>query len=315
MNQTNVLAPVVLFVYNRPYHARETLSALARNHLASDSILYIYSDGPRSEEDEVLVDLVRETIHKATGFKKIVHIERTENFGLSKNVIHGVSDVILKHGNVIVMEDDLKTSPHFLSFMNEALNFYESNKQVFSITGFNNPPHQMYIREDYPHDVWFSDRCSSWSWGTWVEEWLAADWNPASDIFEDKDLAKRFLKGGDDLIDIFNANQKGSINSWWINWQLTHCIHDAVAMYPVESHVNNIGLDGSGTHNEMKDDFQSNLTFGKEYNQFISDTTVDDQIMNEYRKLVQKTPLDRVKRAVKDVIRYDWLKAKLLQRG
>jgi len=314
MEHNTLLAPVVLFVYNRPDHTKETLDALARNHLASESHLYIYSDGPKKEEDVALVEQVRETIHAVSGFKEITLIERPNNFGLSRNVILGVSDIILKYKKVIVLEDDLLTSPHFLLFMNEALSFYKSNKQVFSITGFNNPPHQMQIRKDYPHDVWFSYRCSSWGWGTWLEEWLAADWNPGSDILNSREIAQQFLKGGDDLIDIFNANQKGLINSWWINWQLTHFLNDAVALYPIVSYVNNIGLDGSGMNCDPKEDFQSNLSIAKTNFDFIEDPTVDEEIMDEYRKIVQKTTLDRIKGVVKKAIRYDWLKEKFLSR-
>ena len=38
------LAPIVLFVYNRPWHTKQTVEALQKNELAKDSELFIYSD-------------------------------------------------------------------------------------------------------------------------------------------------------------------------------------------------------------------------------------------------------------------------------
>ena len=41
--KTDSLAPIVLFVYNRPWHTKKALQALKENDLADQSILYIYS--------------------------------------------------------------------------------------------------------------------------------------------------------------------------------------------------------------------------------------------------------------------------------
>ena len=41
------ISPIVLFIYNRPEHTRQTLEALASNTLAQESDLFIYADGPK----------------------------------------------------------------------------------------------------------------------------------------------------------------------------------------------------------------------------------------------------------------------------
>ena len=38
-------APIVIFVYNRVGPTKETVDALQKNHLASQSELFIFSDG------------------------------------------------------------------------------------------------------------------------------------------------------------------------------------------------------------------------------------------------------------------------------
>ena len=46
------LAPIALFVYNRVEHTRETVEALKRNTLAKESDLFIFSDGPKTGQEE-----------------------------------------------------------------------------------------------------------------------------------------------------------------------------------------------------------------------------------------------------------------------
>jgi len=48
------LAPIVLFVYNRPDHTRQTVEALQKNELAKESELFIYSDAAKNETAKLL---------------------------------------------------------------------------------------------------------------------------------------------------------------------------------------------------------------------------------------------------------------------
>ena len=42
-------APIALFVYNRPVHTERTIKFLKQNVLASESRLFIFSDGAKNE--------------------------------------------------------------------------------------------------------------------------------------------------------------------------------------------------------------------------------------------------------------------------
>ena len=96
------LAPIVLFVYNRPWHTRKTVEALQRNELAKDSDLIIYSDNAKNPKNQQQVDIVREYIKTIKGFKKITIIERDRNWGLADSIIDGVTKTVNKFGRVIV---------------------------------------------------------------------------------------------------------------------------------------------------------------------------------------------------------------------
>ncbi len=131
----NDYAPIVLFVYARPEHTKKTLAALKENKLADRSELFIFSDGPKGSEDEIQVKKVREIIREQDGFKRITIMEKKYNIGLADNIIEGVTHVVRKYGKVIVLEDDIVTSPYFLLFMNDSLEMYQGNPKVMSISG------------------------------------------------------------------------------------------------------------------------------------------------------------------------------------
>src|SRR4051812_3548315 len=98
------LAPIVLFVYNRPDHTIKTIKNLQKNLLAKESNLYIFSDAPKSDFQIESVAKVREIIKDIDGFKNVNLILGETNKGLAKSVIYGVTDIINKYGKVIVLE-------------------------------------------------------------------------------------------------------------------------------------------------------------------------------------------------------------------
>ena len=133
------LSPIAFFVYNRPVHTKKTLKYLKKNKLAKKSSIYIFSDAPKDKKSKNNVIEVRQVIKNFKGFKKKIIILRKKNFGLANNFIKGISYVVRKHGKIIVVEDDNLTSPFFLNYMNDALNLYNNNPRVASISGYSYP--------------------------------------------------------------------------------------------------------------------------------------------------------------------------------
>jgi len=172
-----IFAPIVLFTYNRPWHTRRTIEALQKNHLASESVIFIFSDGPKTEEDEPKVEEVRKFLKTIQGFKQIEIIEREKNWGLAKNIIDGVTKVVNEYGKVIVLEDDIVTSPSFLKFMNEALNRFEDKEKVMHISGYMYP-----IKTEGLPDTFFIKPTSCWGWATWKRAWKFFERNPQKQI-------------------------------------------------------------------------------------------------------------------------------------
>jgi len=164
-------APIILFCYKRLASTIQTINSLKNNELAKDSVLYIFSDGPKNKEDERDIFEIRRYLKTITEFKEIIISESKENIGLSNSIINGVSKIIDEYGKVIVMEDDLITSKNFLSFINQALIHYKDNSKVFSISGFT-----VNVNGLDTNDIYFTLRGSSWGWGTWKDRWDNVDW-------------------------------------------------------------------------------------------------------------------------------------------
>ena len=255
----NKLAPIILFVYARPIHTKRMIESLIENKQAKESDLYIFSDSAKKDKDKENVEQVREVIRyiqQQHYFKSVKIIESKENKGLAKSVIEGVNEIINKNNKVIVLEDDLIVSNTFLEYMNNALGFYENEENIWSISGYNLP---IEIPSDYNKDVYLGYRGCSWGWATWKDRWNRVDWN-VKDYAKFKHnykSRKRFNFGGPDMSQMLDAQMEGKINSWAIRWCYEQAKENKYTIYPVKSLVTNQGLDGSGTHSEKTNEFDS----------------------------------------------------------
>ena len=288
------LAPVIMFVYNRLDSVEQTIENLKRNELAEQAELFIFSDAAKKESQVENVSLVRNYSHKIDGFKSVHIIEAEKNKGLAKSVITGVTEIINEKGKVIVVEDDLITSPQFLTFMNDALDFYEDEKKIWSISGYQFP---FELPETYTKSVYVAYRSSSWGWATWKDRWETIDWEVkdySSYKYNPLRIAK-FCKGGTDLDKMLRYQMQGKIDSWAIRWCYNQCKQDKYTIYPVKSLVNNIGTDGRGTHCDPTSvRFRQTLATSFKY-EFEHNLPADREVMKKYRKIVNRSVLRKIK--------------------
>jgi hypothetical protein len=294
------LAPIVLFVYNRPDHTRQTVEALLANELVDQSEIFIYSDAAKNQNDDVNVKEVREYIKKINGFKKVTIIEREKNFGLANSIIDGVTKIINEYGKIIVLEDDLVTSPKFLKFMNKALVFYADNKNIMSVSGYMYPCN---IPFAYKKDVLLFYRFSSWGWGMWSDRWNLINFDiTANDkIFHDRNLQRKFNLGGEDLYDMLLLQLQGKINSWAIRTALSSALNDKITVYPIKSLVQNVGFDNSGVHCGETHIFDTILDDSFLPN--ISNVGIDTNIIKIIRKQFRPTVLQKIKSFIRKIIK------------
>lgn len=238
-------SPVLLFVYSRPDHTRRTVESLLRNGLAGESDLIVFSDAARTPQKQAAVDEVRAYLKGITGFRTVSIHHRPHNFGLAKSIIEGVTEVLKQHERVIVLEDDMETSPHFLAYMNEALDRFENDDRVASIHGYVYP-----VEQSLP-EAFFLPGADCWGWATWRRAWI--HFNPNGQYLlnelKRRNLIRAFdFNGAYPYSKMLEGQIKGSNDSWAVRWYASAFLAGKLTLYPGRSLVHNIGNDSSGTH-------------------------------------------------------------------
>lgn len=282
--------PVALFVYNRPKHTTATLDALAQNTLASETQLFVFSDGAKSNSEADAIEAVRKLVRELVGFSSVTLIERNHNLGLARSIITGVTELFSQFDTVIVLEDDLVTSRNFLAFMNDALNHYRHDRYAFSVTGHTFPAKFLHIPTTYEYDTYAGYRCSSWSWGTWRDRWQKIDWEMRyfPSFCNEHDAQQKFNLGGQDLTESLHMQHKGEIDSWAIRFCYAHHASDMRCIYPTKTLVKNIGLDYSGTHSTPNPRyFHESLDDSWLPRKFCPASKINQLICNEFRAIFE----------------------------
>lgn len=248
----NDLAPIVLFVYNRPEHTKKTLDALSENYFARQSVLYVFADGPKSDislKELEQIQQTRQIIKENNSFKSVIFKESSTNLGLYESIINGITQILNEHKKIIVLEDDIVTSKGFLKFMNDALTIYKDEEQVMSISGFMWP-----IKTKTNTTYFIKGGVSAWGWGTWQRAWDNLELNTnkllLNDCWTRWGIQEFNFNNGYDYYSLLK-NEKNSSDkksSWAIRWYASVFIKNGYGLFPGESLVNNIGFDDSGEH-------------------------------------------------------------------
>lgn len=295
------LVPIVLFVYNRPWHTEQTVNTLKKNELAQKSDLFIFADNAGVNGDKESVNSVRSFVKTIEGFKTVNVIERETNFGLADNVISGITEIINKSGKVIVLEDDIVCSNTFLKYMNELLSFYKANEKIYSVSGYTFP---IKIPGEYKYDVYFSSRASSWGWGTWKDRWETVDWDVKDfdSFIMNPEQIKSFNTGGYDLTKMLKDQMLGKIDSWSIIWSYTHFKYNAYCVYPTKSRLKNIGADKSGIHTDKTKKYDVKVYEEETELKLAEEIILNDEITFNFQKFFSQNKLRKIFGKINDII-------------
>lgn len=245
------MAPICLFVYNRPQETSLLLDSLINCVECKDSDLIVFGDGPKTDEDKVNVDKVHSLFYKIKGFKSVTLHFRDENQGLAQSVIQGINAVFESYDSVIVLEDDLIVSKDFLSFMNDSLATYHSRADIWSISGYTP---SIEIPSDYSEDTFLVQRPQCWGWATWKDRWMQVDWDARdASVLKDRKQRRSFNLGGNDLSRTMAIWEKGYLDAWAIRWVFSAWIKHSWTLNPVHSKIKNVGFSNAATHRGWND--------------------------------------------------------------
>ena len=281
-------APVMVFTYSRPEHTKKVLEALNENHLAPETDVYTYTCTAKNDRSQPDVERTKDVLRSFEDnnrFRSYNVVDIGIFLPLGPAMIRAVTETVNKNGKVIIVEDDIVTSKDFLTFMNECLDRYENSKNIFSVSGYS--PHFDYL-DHIEGDVYAVHRACPWGWGTWSDRWDQFDPRVEEYIktMKDRDTRRRITRWNTDLPMTLDAlfYEKGCMEK---NWEQQFCYAQFLkgmnVICPKVSKVENIGFDGTGTH-----DIPTGLIskFDPEGSGWtLSDPTVDDILQKKYNRM------------------------------
>jgi hypothetical protein len=303
----NNLAPIGVSTYARPEHLQQAIEALKNNHLASQSTLYVFSDAPRPGDEE-RVAAVRKYLRTIDGFKEVNIVERTTN-GRVENSRGGINWLLDNFGKVIFHAEDVVTAPGFLTYMNSALDMYEDNERIFSVSGYSPP---IKIPEDYLHDVFFLRRFNAWGFGTWKNRFDQVRYITPDEyerLVADKDRLRDFVNGGGaDMLEMLNEDAHGVIDAGDVKAMYAQFLSNQYTVYPRHSLTQNTGFDGSGEHCGAIDKHSVELWEKTSDFDFSCEIQPDEGILKANRKFRALPLMSRLVKATKRLGIYNALK-------
>lgn len=242
-----MLAPIVIFAFNRPEAFCNLIDSLENNYLFLESEKFIFIDGCRNDSDRENVNKTIELARKVTPNVIISEMNR----GLGASVISGVTEVLSKYDKVIVLEDDLYCAPGFLLYMNQGLDFYSDDHRIISICGYG-----LKIKrpQDYSTGVYLSNRSSSWGWATWRDRWENIDWEIKDwdKLSSSKKMQRQFNAGGSDMFGMLKGYMTGKNHSWAIRFCYNQSKQNLFSIHPFMSFVDNKGFGANATNCKQK---------------------------------------------------------------
>ncbi|MBQ2125310.1 MAG: sugar transferase [Spirochaetales bacterium] len=300
------LAPVILFVYNRPEHTQKTLEALQQNHLSEQTDLYIFCDGAKSNASEIQLEKIAQTrdVVRSKKWCGNVYIEEAlENKGLASSIISGVSKIMEKHGRAIVLEDDIVTGQFFLTYMNKALDLYRDTPQVWHINGWTNPVKATSCDSAFIYPV-----MDCWGWATWADRWkyYKKDCEYYCNKFSRKDIYHFNSEGTENRWKQILRNKSGKLNTWAIFWGATIFEHGGLCVAPQKTLVRNIGMDSSGENCYASPLHQIRDSIDYEITCFPQEIVVDEQMYKRLKNFFRRKNLitpGRIYRKLKSILK------------
>jgi len=270
--------------------------------LANETALFVFVDGPRTDDDVPKIQEVCAIAGEVNSFKSVTIVRQDANIGLASSIVQGITKVLEEHDRIVVLEDDIVTSPAFLNYMNGSLSHFQGEKKVWHICGYNEP-----TRSRASTKTHFSRLMNCWGWGTWRDRWQHFEKNPEKLVSEfTPDMINRFdLEVGEKFWFQVLANADGRMNTWAIFWYATIFKQDGLCLNPHVSYVQNIGFDGSGEHcniDEIRNKARKlNQALAIEYPDVLAEDPKAFEALQEFYRLKKQGPR-RIEKITKKVL-------------
>lgn len=241
------LAPVALFIFNRPHLVNEVFE---RIRAARPSRLLVVADGPRPgrSEDRELCEAARAIVSCPDWPCDLQTNFAEENLGCKMRMSSGLDWVFQQCTEAMVLEDDCLPGSSFFTFCSDMLIRYRDDDRIMHIGGDN---FQDGIRRGNG-SYFYSSYLSTWGWASWSRAWRYYDckistWPLAycekwlESVFD----SPREVHYWDT---IFDRLYRGDIDTWDYQWLYACWRRGGLGIQPNENLVSNIGAGPDATH-------------------------------------------------------------------
>lgn len=284
--------PVVYNLFKRPIIVKTVLS---RIRLARPKIVYLFSDGWRSDQESLLIRESREIALSLIDWDcdlKVFFLDKNKGPDMMTKFIF--ETVFSQFDRLIYLEEDMLPSLSFFPFCEELLEFYKNDDSIYLIGGMN-------FLEDYEtisnYSYIFQNYTSTWGIALWKRTYERIDYNLKylEDNYYNKlikyKLKKSSLKFFRILINKLNSISVKEGELWLMGYN-ENLLNNSLAIVPSRNLVRNIG-DSTGAENG---DDRKLLSIFQRWVFDIIEREIEFPIKHQKLKIVDDLYFDLVKK-------------------
>lgn len=239
--------PVVMVIFNRPDTALRVFIEIAK---AKPSRLLVIADGPREgrPHEAQLCRQSREILKLVDWNCSIECCFSDINLGCRQRLSTGLSWAFERCEEAIILEDDCLPHPDFFQYCEEMLTRWRFDQRIMAICGTN-----LGYNHGADNGYRFTRTPHCWGWASWRRAWKYYDaemfsWTKFSSeggslrqLIRNRELADRFSE-------IFDAVQRGAIDTWDYQWAWACWSQHGLCVIPNRNLISNIGFRADATH-------------------------------------------------------------------
>ena len=244
--------PVVLFTFKRSDTVLRIIDVL---RLSEPKKIYLFSDGPRKEDEKEQILLAREAIIKAIDWDcELIKVFHEKNVGVFGQIGLGAKYVFEKEEKAIFIEDDNLPSPTFLQYCEEMLNKYENEEKVGWVCGTNYESTSEYLDTDYV----FTKNMLPCGWASWSRKFLKyyqfdfsllksrRNVRQIKRNYEMKALYRQQMRNY--KAELYRETHNMRYASWDFHMAMSIRYFDLFGIAPKINQIRNIGVDALSSH-------------------------------------------------------------------
>lgn len=250
----NLETPILFLIFNRPDTTEKVLESIRS---VKPERLYIACDGPRTEDEKLLIHQLRKNTLNNIDWECEIHtLFRNKNLGC-KNAVSSAIDWFFNNEEMgIILEDDCIPSIDFFEFCEITLEKYKNSETIFHIDGtnFGTPSNKNLLH--------FSKYALIWGWASWRRAWSHYDIkmtdypqsiqsNCLKAILSKKEIEYWIPK--------LDKAYNNDIDTWDYQWFYTIWKNQAITIRPDKNLIKNIGFNSDATHTKKSNKFLKNM--------------------------------------------------------